>query len=156
MCHPLRSIAEIEDRQQSLADLIEHAELRAELQRVLKDCPDLERLIARVHVGGCKLVLFLDLLDALDKVRPWQFIGQFSVAADNDGVFAVRGRRCCARIATVHAVQFHINHKTIHRLRRLLTSGSLFPDLAPALKFFRSAFDRATARAEGVSFRLYG
>ena len=68
VCHPLRSIAEIEDRQQSLEDLYQHAELRDELLRVLKDCPDLERLIARVHVGSCKLALFLDLLDAFDKV----------------------------------------------------------------------------------------
>ncbi len=40
----------------------------AELTEVLKRCPDLERLIARVHVGTCKMSLFLDLLDAFDKV----------------------------------------------------------------------------------------
>jgi hypothetical protein len=41
------------------------------LRGVLKGGVDLERLVARVHVGSCKLTVFLDLLDALDKVRVW-------------------------------------------------------------------------------------
>ena len=83
ICHPLRSAADIVDRQQSIEDLKLLPDLRGihfaynrwytflyadHLSRALKEAPDLERLIARVHVGSCKLTLFLDLLDAFDKI----------------------------------------------------------------------------------------
>ena len=52
------------------------------LLQLLKTCPDLERLIARVHVGTCKLPLFLDLLDAFDKVHRFSSVALTRIVSD--------------------------------------------------------------------------
>ena len=81
-CAPPRRIEDIEARQQSVAALMEHGEVRDELRPVLKKLPDLERLLARVHgfagkqaknsathyedIGKAKLGCFIKVLEGFE------------------------------------------------------------------------------------------
>ncbi len=69
LCHPLRNIDDIEERLNAIEDFSSNPSLKDELCSLLCSLPDLERLIARVHMGTCKLPLFLDLLDNLDTIH---------------------------------------------------------------------------------------
>lgn len=90
------------------------------LQALLKDVPDLERLIARVHVGQCKLPDFLRLLDGFDMV--WE---------------------------TVSDLQASASSLTSRRLKKLLSINQLFPSLDDELSYFSGAFNRKSAKNEG-------
>ncbi|EGD83460.1 hypothetical protein PTSG_04067 [Salpingoeca rosetta] len=68
LCHPLRRVNDITERQNAVVDLTEHVDLRDALSSMLKPLPDLERLLSRVHVGNCKLSDLISLLDAFDAV----------------------------------------------------------------------------------------
>ena len=138
LCAPPRRIEDIEARQQSVAALMEHGEVRDELRPVLKKLPDLERLLARVHgfagkqaknsathyedIGKAKLGCFIKVLEgfemldgAVQRLKPQ--LGELGKAAP--------------------------------RLAQSLTHGEGFPDLSSALLQFRERFDWALAAKEG-------
>ena len=138
LCAPPRRIEDIEARQQSVAALMEHGEVRDELRPVLKKLPDLERLLARVHgfagkqaknsathyedIGKAKLGCFIKVLEgfemldgAVQRLKPQ--LGELGKAAP--------------------------------RLAQSLTHGEGFPDLSSALLRFRERFDWALAAKEG-------
>ena len=138
LCAPPRRIEDIEARQQSIAAVMEHSEVRDVLRPVLKKLPDLERLLARVHgfagkqaknsathyedIGKAKLGCFIKVLEgfemldgAVQKLKPQ--LGELKKAAP--------------------------------RLAQSLTHGEGFPDLSSALAHFRECFDWSLASKEG-------
>ena len=99
-----------------------HAVLREELVSLLKAVPDLERVMARVHIGACKLKDFLEVLTAFERVR--DTVGEWQAS----GLVARLGSQ---------------------RLQQLLSTS--FPDLSPPLADVLGSFDRKQAASEGGS-----
>ncbi|EDQ85496.1 uncharacterized protein MONBRDRAFT_29248 [Monosiga brevicollis MX1] len=96
---------------------------RDEVAILMKSLPDLERLLARVHAGSCKLKDFLELLDAFarlnDTAHRW--------VADN-----------------------RLNQVTAVRLQQLLTPGKALPRLEEPLERIKASFDHEKALADGI------
>eukprot|EP00053_Salpingoeca_punica_P015373 m.141445 g.141445 ORF g.141445 m.141445 type:complete len:1202 (+) comp16694_c0_seq1:90-3695(+) len=120
LCHPLRNISDINDRLNAVDDLEAQPALCDRIASLLREAPDLERLIARVHTGSCRLADFLDLLDAFDSVEK-----------------------------TIKAIAPTVSSLASRRLQELLTVGRLFPDISATLAQLRDAFDRKKARNDG-------
>eukprot|EP00730_Choanoeca_flexa_P003225 TRINITY_DN11332_c0_g2_i4.p1 TRINITY_DN11332_c0_g2~~TRINITY_DN11332_c0_g2_i4.p1 ORF type:complete len:1069 (+),score=317.75 TRINITY_DN11332_c0_g2_i4:188-3208(+) len=120
LCHPLRHAQDIEQRQQAVEAFEAEPAVTDELLNLLKEVPDLERLLARVHIGACKLADFLDLLSAFelvrDAVKRW----------NQDGIVA--------RLAA-------------QRLQQLLSTK--FPNMDEALDEITSSFNRKQAETQG-------
>jgi len=123
LCHPLKHTSDIEQRFEALEDLSqdEHGDFKAELQRLLRDLPDLERLCSQIHMGSCKLATLVGVLDAFEKIQ--DFVEELDIV---DGFQSAR-------------------------LRQLLTFGAAafnFPNMEAELSEMTSAFDVPQARDE--------
>lgn len=88
---------------------------------MLKAVPDLERVLARIHIGACKLKDFLEVLAAFeltrDTVQRWQSEGVVAGLASS-------------------------------RLQQLLSKS--FPDVTAPLTAILDSFDRKQAASEGL------
>ncbi|TPX69650.1 hypothetical protein SpCBS45565_g02308 [Spizellomyces sp. 'palustris'] len=117
LCHPLRSIPEINDRLNAIEDLNSIYGQQEKLQLSLRKLPDLERVISRIHAGTVRVREFLAALSAfrsigelMEKMKP--FIDEF----------------------------------TSVRLRRIFESG-MPDKLIESLDYFMNAFDHVAAAA---------
>jgi DNA mismatch repair protein MSH6 len=63
LCHPLYRIQDIVARQDAVEDFMRLMDLTQNISKKLSKIPDLERLIARIHSGRCKVSEFLVVLD---------------------------------------------------------------------------------------------
>lgn len=68
LCHPLRSVAEINDRLNAIEDLERVFGQQEKLQNSLRKLPDLERLISRIHAGAIRVKDFLAALSSFRAV----------------------------------------------------------------------------------------
>ncbi|KAI8805196.1 DNA mismatch repair protein msh6 [Cladochytrium replicatum] len=68
VCHPLRSAVAISDRLNAIDDLNDIVGVQMSLQTTLRSLPDLERSIARIHGGTCKVKEFVAALSAFEKL----------------------------------------------------------------------------------------
>ncbi|TPX35274.1 polyribonucleotide nucleotidyltransferase [Synchytrium microbalum] len=66
VCHPLRSIPALEDRLDATDDLLQTEGLLETLTSAFSQLPDLERILSRIHTGGCKVKDFVGALDSLE------------------------------------------------------------------------------------------
>ena len=82
-CRPLRRLAEIQQRQRAVDDFMNNqavnvliylltvrylpAQLRESVQGALRELPDLERLLSRIHAQGIKRDVYA--------ARPWSIAG---------------------------------------------------------------------------------
>ena len=65
VCHPLRSVEAINDRLDAIEDLLLANDAQDTARLRLKKMPDLERVMARIHTGSCKVKDFIQLLASL-------------------------------------------------------------------------------------------
>lgn len=68
LCHPLRAVADIEGRYDTIDELGSNHELKESVRELLKGMPDLERTVAQIHVGTCKPENFVKTLEGLARV----------------------------------------------------------------------------------------
>ncbi|KAG2220729.1 hypothetical protein INT45_007341, partial [Circinella minor] len=69
LCHPLRSVSDINDRLDAVENLNQHMDIHEALSKQLVGIPDLERLISRIHAKRCQVKEFLSTLDGFEKIR---------------------------------------------------------------------------------------
>ncbi|CAO3601033.1 unnamed protein product [Absidia cylindrospora] len=69
LCHPLRQLQDIHDRQDAVEDLIQMPGIRDQVASVFATLPDLERQISRVHAKRCTVPEFLTTLDGFKKAK---------------------------------------------------------------------------------------
>eukprot|EP00127_Corallochytrium_limacisporum_P003619 Clim_evm7s151 gene=Clim_evmTU7s151 len=126
LCHPLRRVDAIKQRQEVVEYLIERQDLLIDLQKSMKAIPDLERLIHRATAGKLKLEVFLKLLDGLEYVLE----GPFTVLHDH---MSTDGRSA----------------EELELLRAAHAESQNCPRYHEVLDFFRTAFDRRKAKEDG-------
>jgi DNA mismatch repair protein MSH6 len=68
VCHPLQSVTEINARLDAVEDLSKISSVMVDVQKRLKKLPDIERIIARIHTGTCKVKDFTNCLAALNQI----------------------------------------------------------------------------------------
>ncbi|RKP18727.1 hypothetical protein ROZALSC1DRAFT_29612 [Rozella allomycis CSF55] len=70
VCYPLKKADEINERYDAIDELYK-LDLINEIQSAIGKLPDVERLLSRIHCGGCKLNLFLNVIDSLEYLNQW-------------------------------------------------------------------------------------
>jgi DNA mismatch repair protein MSH6 len=122
LCHPLRNIAEINDRLNAVEDLIKYAQVAEEVRAVLAQLSDLPRAISRIHAGTASLSDFIRTLDGFQLIH--------------DAV-------------TQHLAP--LNSKfTSQRLKTITNVGGEFPDCSEYLRALYSSFDKKEALETGI------
>jgi len=119
LCHPLREATDINARYDAVDELESNAELKDDLQILLKSIPDIERTNVQITGSQCRLMNFVTALDAYAAIS-----------------------------STINNLQSHVVGLKSPRLKALLTVGDSFPDIADALEVFKNAFDWEEARGE--------
>eukprot|EP00041_Stephanoeca_diplocostata_P029567 m.877656 g.877656 ORF g.877656 m.877656 type:complete len:1327 (+) comp23582_c0_seq5:181-4161(+) len=127
LCHPLRAVDDINRRLCTVDAIHDNPELQEVLLELLTKVPDLERSISQIHVGSCKVPLFLQTLDAFGTV--WTLVTQ-------------RIAPLVEQLATVGA-------GLPPGLQELLSVGGGIADLGDELAYFDGAFDWDHAREHG-------
>ncbi|TFK46819.1 DNA mismatch repair protein Msh6 [Heliocybe sulcata] len=69
LCMPLREVGDINARLDAVEDLLDHPTFEKEFTDIAKGLPDLERIVSRIHARNCKVVDFLKVLNAFDKLN---------------------------------------------------------------------------------------
>lgn len=82
LCHPLRSVEDIKDRQIACEELNDIYEDIGHLIQRLSGLPDIERLITRIHAGSCKVKDFIDILNAFESLI--SFFAEFESILDSN------------------------------------------------------------------------
>lgn len=85
--HPLTDVPSIESRQNCVRDFADNRDLREEIQNILKDIPDLERIVSRLSsriASPKELGALRNALRALGPLRDWhRQIPEFEALAKN-------------------------------------------------------------------------
>ncbi|KAG8916636.1 DNA mismatch repair protein msh6 [Tulasnella sp. 408] len=68
LCMPLREVSAINSRLDAVEDLLDAPSVEAEFAQLAKGLPDLERIVSRIHAGTCKVLDFLKVLQAFEKM----------------------------------------------------------------------------------------
>ncbi|KIO19597.1 hypothetical protein M407DRAFT_30749 [Tulasnella calospora MUT 4182] len=68
LCMPLREVSAINARLDAVEDLLDAPSAEAEFAQLAKGLPDLERIVSRIHAGTCKVLDFLKVLQAFEKL----------------------------------------------------------------------------------------
>jgi DNA mismatch repair protein MSH6 len=68
ICHPLRTIQEINARLDAVDTLHELQGPQDTLSKSLSKLPDLERIISRIHAGSCRVKDFIHTLNAFTDI----------------------------------------------------------------------------------------
>lgn len=66
LCHPLRRIEDITNRQDAIEDLMGKEDFHMNIARQLTSLPDLERMISRIHSGRIQVKEFLGALHGFE------------------------------------------------------------------------------------------
>lgn len=66
--HPLQDIAAINDRLDASDDINHICGFACSTRKVMSRLPDIERIIARIHTGSCKIKDFVSALESLQKI----------------------------------------------------------------------------------------
>lgn len=148
LCTPLYRPEDIADRVAAVEELMPLLDGPvAAAKAALKGLPDVERLLARIHTLGSK-VAAQDHPDAQAIMYEMETYGKRKIA---DLLAALKAFRAIAAVrAAFHGAE---GDGELHEglacplLRRVLHEG--FPDLAPQLAFFASAFDAKQAEKDG-------
>ncbi|XP_037070019.1 DNA mismatch repair protein Msh6-like isoform X2 [Pollicipes pollicipes] len=148
LCSPLRSPAAIAARLDAVEDLMSRADVMDDVTARLKQLPDLERLVRRIHVQGnsrlraggshpdSRAIMFeqtkysrsrvMDLLSALAGFKQAaQLLQSLAGTASDFGSYLLR---CCLTLEK---------------------DGGKFPEYDEVLEYFETSFDQAEARKEG-------
>lgn len=72
ICHPLRLIPALNERQAAVAELIASPDLQASIAQHFQSVPDIERLITRVHSRTASLKILLSVVDGV--LGLWELI----------------------------------------------------------------------------------
>jgi DNA mismatch repair protein MSH6 len=83
--HPLRTIGDIEERLQSVEELMDPAFIG--LSKRLQSLPDLERILSRVYSNRCTVRVFIDCLEALEKTA--ELIGSLEAKVQSSRLKAI-------------------------------------------------------------------
>lgn len=149
LCAPLCNPSSIADRLDALEDLMGAPSQSTEVTDLLKKLPDLERLLSKIHSMGTPLkgqdhpdtraVLYEELVYSKRKIA--------------DFLAALEGFKVMKEVVSVmDPVGEEFRSKLLRQVVLLKTEHEegLFPDLAPELKRWDTAFDHQKARTTGV------
>ncbi|GAB1597711.1 DNA mismatch repair protein Msh6-like [Argonauta hians] len=148
LCTPLCNPKAINDRLDSLEDLMNIPDVSAEAREQLKKLPDLERILSRIHALGLsnrskehpdnRAILYEGLTYSKRKIE------EFLSALDG---FKVVQKIILPFQDKVEGFKSTLLGKTVG----LQTSSSgCFPDLTEKLKYFDNGFDHNKAKKDGV------
>jgi DNA mismatch repair protein MSH6 len=147
LCAPLCKVQEINDRLDAIEDILATPVLAGESWEILKKLPDLERLLRKIHTLGSKVrgrdhpdsraILYEEALYSKKKI--------------SDFLSVLSGFEAGMGIVDVFAG--HAQGFKSHLLRHIVTlakDGGLFPEMMSELNFFKTSFDQAKAKKDGV------
>ncbi|XP_078413344.1 DNA mismatch repair protein Msh6 [Cetorhinus maximus] len=145
LCHPLA----IEDRLNSIEDLMAVPDKLTEVVELLKKLPDLERLLSRIHSVGSPL----KSKDHPDSRAVLYEETTYSKKKIADFLSALEGFKVFQEVLQV--IEPSVDGFKSRLLRQVLslkgsTAEGLFPDLSAELKRWDTAFDHQKARNTGV------
>lgn len=150
LCTPLYRPEDIADRVSAVEELMPLLDGPVSAAKAaLKGLPDLERLLARIHTLGSK-VAAQDHPDAQAIMYEMETYGKRKIA---DLLAALKAFRAIAAVRAAFHGGADGSNGELHEglacplLRRVLHES--FPDLAPQLAFFASAFDAKQAEKDG-------
>lgn len=69
LMHPLREVRPIRSRQDAVSYLMENSSILADITKLLKTLPDLERLCTRVHAGTLPIKSFVTVLNGFKTIQ---------------------------------------------------------------------------------------
>ncbi|KAL7752170.1 DNA mismatch repair protein msh6 [Sorochytrium milnesiophthora] len=67
LCHPLRAQRDIEERLDAVDSLMQSGELHELITSTLRKCPDIERIVSRIHMGTCRIKEMVQVLKGLQR-----------------------------------------------------------------------------------------
>ncbi|KAG9509879.1 DNA mismatch repair protein Msh6, partial [Fragariocoptes setiger] len=144
MCTPLCEIDAINSRLDAVEDLLEptNGSLYNALVSMLKETPDLERLLSRIlgqsqrTDADARAILFDKDIYSKAKIKSFlEVLGHFKRI-----------------LRTISGFEYHVTKLKSSSLKRLLSlksNGGLFPEMESTLKFFDEAFDHRQAKEMG-------
>ncbi|CAI9720918.1 mismatch repair Msh6 [Octopus vulgaris] len=149
LCAPLCNPKSINDRLDSLEDLMNIPDVSAETRELLKKLPDLERILSRIHALGLsnrsnehpdnRAILYESVTYSKRKIE--------------DFISALEGFKVAQKI--IKPFQDKVDGFKSILLRKTVTvksssSSGCFPDMAEKLKYFDNGFDHNKAKKDGV------
>ncbi|KRY13697.1 DNA mismatch repair protein Msh6 [Trichinella patagoniensis] len=146
LCNPLCDLQEIEQRQVAVRNLIEQAELFESLIKQLREIPDLERLLQKMHSLSirapntdhpeCRAVYFE--ADTYSKRKVADFVQLISGFAKANKL-----------MQTVCNFASQIHSSLLQALFIRKGGAKCFPDIQSDVQYFQNAFDHETAKTIG-------
>ncbi|KRX84160.1 DNA mismatch repair protein Msh6 [Trichinella sp. T6] len=146
LCNPLCDLQEIEQRQVAVRNLIEQAELFESLIKQLREIPDLERLLQKMHSLSikapntdhpeCRAVYFE--ADTYSKRKVADFVQLISGFA-----------KASKLMQTVCNFESQIHSSLLQALFIRKGGAKCFPDIQSDVQYFQNAFDHETAKTIG-------
>ncbi|OUC48374.1 MutS domain V protein [Trichinella nativa] len=146
LCNPLCDLQEIEQRQVAVRNLIEQAELFESLIKQLREIPDLERLLQKMHSLSikapntdhpeCRAVYFE--ADTYSKRKVADFVQLISGFAKANKL-----------MQTVCNFESQIHSSLLQALFIRKGGAKCFPDIQSDVQYFQNAFDHETAKTIG-------
>ncbi|KRY50681.1 DNA mismatch repair protein Msh6 [Trichinella britovi] len=146
LCNPLCDLQEIEQRQVAVRNLIEQAELFESLIKQLREIPDLERLLQKMHSLSirapntdhpeCRAVYFE--ADTYSKRKVADFVQLISGFAKANKL-----------MQTVCNFESQIHSSLLQALFIRKGGTKCFPDIQSDVQYFQNAFDHETAKTIG-------
>nr|CAH8855771.1 unnamed protein product [Trichobilharzia regenti] len=134
----------IRQRQLSIENLILIADMFPKLREKLSQLPDLERLVVKIHLLGCK---------GGDKNHPdnraiiFEEV-QYSRKNITDFLNTLDGFELGCKI--IHEISHsELSSAYLKNLVTLTSMGGKFPDIMEKIKYFKNAFDAEKAKREG-------
>ncbi|XP_071959516.1 DNA mismatch repair protein Msh6-like [Antedon mediterranea] len=147
LCAPLCNPDAINDRLNSIEDLLSAPEIVGEVKEILIKLPDLDRLLSKIHSLGLKrkgnnhpdsrAIFFEDVAYSKKKIE--------------DFLVTLEGFKSAMRITKLFEKK-EVKSTLLNKSVTLLgpESQGIFPDLAKLLRFFEHAFDHKKAKQQGA------
>ncbi|CAG9832099.1 unnamed protein product [Diabrotica balteata] len=141
ICRPLCDPVKIKERQNAIKHLVNDTSLLQDVQNILKETPDLERLLMKIHTYGSKslttqhpdgkAILYDNKTYSKNKIRDFlKTLKGFEKACEITHLF----KGCEDRL--------------LRKLTQVKPTGG-FEDLSETLRYFENAFDQQEAEKEG-------
>ncbi|CAG0893054.1 unnamed protein product [Darwinula stevensoni] len=146
VCNPLCRPKGINSRLDAIEDILAHKDAIETVIGLLRQLPDLQRLLSRIHTQGhgkrsqdhpdSRAILFEAQIYSKRKIT--------------DFISALNGFKVAAEIQDLmHKLVGDSQSELLKQILTLERDGGRFPDLIPQLQFFEGAFDKKQALKDG-------
>ena len=148
VCKPLLCPAKIQSRREAVNDLLQHSKQVTQIRATLKNTPDVERLLSRVHSNAInrksinhpesRAIMYEDAVYSSRKIK--------------DFIDILNGFEAYGKVASI----FKDMEVTSHLLQRITKTSFPAKELSSSLQYFRSIFDEKQAKRDGFIKPLPG